>query len=174
MKSYIVKRVFIDRRVSIDRYCLSKSRKNLLPIESIKDSNDCSFNTKEEALEFIKEMTCDLKIVETTKEALDEYFKARDKYNDSCKVLFNASDIRQKFEGMAKDGYKSTFDLYVENIIKAYNKDKGRILIVALTLGEAKLVANRLVSEGIETSDISISYDFKNSNFEKYKYVINV
>lgn len=89
LRVYIVKRVFIDRRTSIDRYYLSKSQKNLLPIENIKDSNDCSFNTKEEALEFIKEMTCDLEIVETTKEALDNYFKARNKYNETSKEFLN-------------------------------------------------------------------------------------
>lgn len=93
MKVYIVKRVYIDRRVSIDRYCLSKSHKNLLPIKNIKDSNDCLFNTQEEALEFIKEMAGNFKIVETTKEALDNYFKARDKYNDSVKEIFSSMSI---------------------------------------------------------------------------------
>lgn len=95
MKLYIVKRVYIDRRTSIDRYCLSKSHKNLLPIENIKDSNDCSFDTKEDALEFIKEMTCDFKIIETTKEVLDNYFKTRDKYNGSVKELFSSVSIEE-------------------------------------------------------------------------------
>lgn len=102
MKVYIVKRVYIDRRVSIDRYCLSKSHKNLLPIENIKDSNDCSFDTKEEALEFIKEMTCDLKIVETTKEALDDFFRARDKYNEGIRELFGSMTI-EEFTGINKE-----------------------------------------------------------------------
>lgn len=102
MKVYIVKRVYIDRRVSIDRYCLSKSHKNLLPIENIKDSNDCLFNTKEEALEFIKDITGNFKIVETTKEALDDFFQARDKYNESVKELFSSMSI-EEFTDISKE-----------------------------------------------------------------------
>ena len=103
-KLYALNKIaYIVEITSTGTYYVSKTKNSSIPIEHIAGADDIAFDSKKDALQFIDKHKNigKVKIIETTKEALDEYFKARDKYNDSCKILFNTPDIRQEFEDMA-------------------------------------------------------------------------